>query len=74
MQLDRPTVNTGPVVCIYRAYEGGELVATGRLTLEGPPQEGDEVTLNGRRHVVRAIEYGSGEPALELEPHDLTPG
>jgi len=63
-------VNGGPVVCIYRAYEGGRLVATGRLTLDAAPSEGDEVMLNGRRHVVRAIEYGSGEPALELEPRD----
>lgn len=64
----------GPVAYVYRAYEGERLVATGRLTLETPPAEGDEVTLNGRRHVVRSIEYGSGDPALELEPIDLTPG
>ena len=70
MQLERPPVNSGPVSFIYRAYEGGQLVATGRLMLEHTPNEGDEVTLNGRRHVVRSIEYGSGEPALELEPRD----
>jgi len=58
----------GPVTCVYRAYEGERVVATGRLMLESLPAEGDEVTLNGRRHVVRAVEFGSGDPALELEP------
>jgi hypothetical protein len=57
----------GPVTCVYRAYEGEELVATGRLTFEGLPQVGDEVKLNGRRHVVRAVEYGGGENVLTLE-------
>ena len=31
------------VTCVYRAYENGELVATGRLTLERLPRVGDEV-------------------------------
>jgi hypothetical protein len=62
----------GPVNCVYRAYEGDRLVATGRLTLDALPAEGDEVPLNGRRHVVRSIEFGSGDPALELEPSELT--
>lgn len=61
-----------PVNCVYRAYEDGRLVATGRLTLDALPAEGDEVALNGRRHVVRSIEFGSGDPALELEPSELT--
>jgi hypothetical protein len=70
-----PAVHSGgPVTCVYRAYEGERVVATGRLTLESLPAQGDEVTLNGRRHVVRSIEFGSGDPALELEPHELTPG
>jgi hypothetical protein len=56
------------VTCVYRAYEDGELVATGRLTLEALPGVGDEVELNGRPHVVRSIEYGEGEQVLELEP------
>ena len=67
-------MNAPPVNCVYRAYEAGRLVATGRLTLESLPAEGDEVALNGRRHVVRSIEFGSSEPALELEPRDLTTG
>jgi hypothetical protein len=58
----------GQITCIYRAYERGELVATGRLTLEGVPAVGDPVPLNGRLHTVRAVEYGSGEPVLTLEP------
>jgi len=66
--------SAGPVNCVYRAYEGDRLVATGRLTLDALPAEGDEVGLNGRRHVVRSIEFGSGEPALELEPSELTRG
>ena len=56
------------MTCVYRAYEDGELVATGRLTLEALPSVGDEVELNGRPHVVRSIEYGEGEQVLELEP------
>jgi hypothetical protein len=56
------------VTCVYRAYEDGELVATGRLSLEALPSVGDEVELNGRPHVVRSIEYGEGEQVLELEP------
>jgi hypothetical protein len=58
----------GPVTCVYRAYEGGELVATGRLTFDSLPSVGEEVRLNGRAHVVRAVEYGGGEQVIELEP------
>lgn len=67
-------MNSGPVSCVYRAFEGGALVATGRLVLDALPEVGDEVALNGRRHVVRAVEFGGGEHVLELEPTDLTPG
>jgi hypothetical protein len=70
----RDAVNNGPVSCVYRAYEGGTLVATGRLVLDVLPEVGDEVTLNGRSHVVRAVEFGSGEHVLELEPSELTQG
>ena len=56
------------VTCVYRAYENEELVATGRLMLERLPGVGDEVPLNGRTHVVRAVEFGGGEHILELEP------
>jgi len=55
------------VTCVYRAYEDGDLVATGRLTLDVLPSEGEELRLNGRRHVVRSVEYGGGEVVLELE-------
>jgi len=65
-------VSSGPVACVYRAYEGGDLVATGRLVFDAVPAEGDEVVLNGRTHVVRAVDFGSGEVALTLEPTDLT--
>jgi len=58
----------GAVTCVYRAYADGEVVATGRLTLDALPSVGDEVRLNGRLHVVRAVEYGAGEVVLELEP------
>lgn len=58
----------GQITCIYRAYEHGELVVTGRLTLESLPNVGDQVSLNGRPHTVRAVEYGTGEPVLTLEP------
>jgi hypothetical protein len=57
-----------PVTCVYRAYERGDLVATGRLMLDGLPSVGEEVALNGRPHVVRAVEFGGGEHVLTLEP------
>ena len=56
----------GPVTCVYQAYEHDELVATGRLTLDHLPGVGDEVRLNGRAHVVRSVEFGSGEHVLQL--------
>jgi hypothetical protein len=56
-----------PVTCVYRAYEDGDLVATGRLMLDAMPSVGEEVRLNGRPHVVRAVEYGGGEHVVELE-------
>lgn len=58
----------GPVTCVYRAYEDGELVATGRLTLDKLPGVGEEVRLNGRPHVVSSVEFGGGEHVLELSP------
>jgi hypothetical protein len=64
----------GQVTCIYRAYESGELVATGRLTLDGLPAVGDQVPLNGRPHTVRALEQDGGEPVLALEPTRADPG
>jgi hypothetical protein len=57
----------GQVTCIYRAYEEGKLVVTGRLTLDGLPNVGDHVPLNGRPYVVRSVEYDGGEPVLALE-------
>ena len=57
-----------PVTCVYRAYRGGELVATGRLMLDRPPEVGQELRLNGRAHVVREIAYSGGSPVLTLEP------
>jgi len=58
----------GQITCIYRAYENGELVVTGRLTLESLPNVGDRVALNGRAHTVNAVDYDGGEPVLTLEP------
>jgi hypothetical protein len=58
----------GPVSCVYRAYEDGDLVATGRLMLDGLPTVGEEVALNGRPHVVRAVDFGDGEHVITLEP------
>lgn len=56
------------VTCTYRAFENGQLVATGRLTLDELPEAGDEVELNGRPHVVRRVDFGEGEHVLELSP------
>lgn len=60
-------MSVGPVTCVYHAFEHGELVATGRLTLERLPEVGETVTLNGRPYVVGAVEYGGGEHLLTLE-------
>jgi hypothetical protein len=61
-------MTTGPFTCVYHAYEDGALVATGRLLLEGIPAVGEEVGLNGRPHVVRAVDFGGGEYVVTLEP------
>jgi hypothetical protein len=55
------------MTCVYHVYEHGELVATGRLTLETLPAVGETLTLNGRRHVVRAVVSSGGEPVLTLD-------
>jgi hypothetical protein len=54
------------VTCVYHAYEDDQIVATGRLTLDDLPSVGEEVRLNGRLHVVRAVDYGGGEHVLRL--------
>jgi hypothetical protein len=56
------------VTCVYHAYDRGELVATGRLTLDGLPQVGEEVRLNGRTLVVREVAFSGGTHVLTLEP------
>ena len=61
-------MNGAPVTCVYHAYEGSDLVATGRLMLERVPAAGEEVALNGRKHIVRAVNFGGGEYVLTLEP------
>jgi hypothetical protein len=58
----------GQVTCVYHAYDGDELVATGRLTLDAEPQVGAEVRLNGRVHVIRDVAFSDGLPLLTLEP------
>jgi hypothetical protein len=63
-------MTTGPVTCVYRAYEDGDLVATGRLMLDSLPSVGEEVALNGRALVVRAVDFGGGEYVLTLEPQN----
>jgi hypothetical protein len=60
-------VGSAPVTCVYHAYEDGELVATGRLVLDDLPSVGDVVPLNGRPHVVRAVDFGGGEHVLTLD-------
>jgi hypothetical protein len=55
------------MTCVYHVYEHGELVATGRLTLETLPAVGETLTLNGRRHVVREVLSSGGEPVLTLD-------
>jgi hypothetical protein len=60
----------GPVTCVYRAYEDGVLVATGRLMLDAIPAVGEEVPLNGRAYVVRTVDFGGGEHVVTLEPRN----
>lgn len=54
------------VTCVYHAYDGDELIATGRLTLDGIPSVGEELALNGRSLVVRSVVHQGGEPLLTL--------
>jgi hypothetical protein len=61
-------VEGGALTCVYQAYDGDEVVATGRLTVDDVPAVGDEVRLNGRAHVVRAVAHVGGEPVLTLAP------
>jgi hypothetical protein len=58
---------SGQVTCVYQAYEDDQLVATGRLMLDGLPSVGEEVRLNGRPHVVRSVDFGGGEHVLQLQ-------
>ena len=55
------------MTCVYHVYEHGELVATGRLTLDALPAVGETLTLNGRRHLVREVAPSGGEPVLTLD-------
>ncbi len=57
-----------PVTCVYHAYEDGRLAVTGRLTLDEVPSEGEELRLNGRVLVVRAVAFSGGSHVLTLEP------
>lgn len=59
-------MSAAQVTCVYHAYEDAQLVATGRLTLDGLPRVGEEVRLNGRPHVIRSVEFGGGEHILQL--------
>lgn len=53
---------------MYHAYEDGRLAVTGRLTLDEVPSEGEELRLNGRVLVVRAVAFSGGSHVLTLEP------
>ncbi|HZD88426.1 MAG TPA: hypothetical protein VE088_10505 [Gaiellaceae bacterium] len=61
-------MGVGPVSCVYHAYDAGELVATGRLTLDAAPEVGTELRLNGRVLVVREVVFSEGLARLTLEP------
>jgi hypothetical protein len=56
------------LTCVYHAYDGDELVATGQLILDAPPQVGQELRLNGRTHVVRDVAFSGGSTVVTLEP------
>ena len=55
------------MTCVYHAYDGDELIATGRLTLDGLPEVGEELRLNGRAVVVREVQFGADAHVLTLE-------
>ena len=61
-------MSSGQVTCVYRAYDDEQVVATGRLVLDGLPDVGEEVKLNGRPHRVRSVDFGNGEYVLQLYP------
>lgn len=56
----------GAAAYLYELRNGGDVVATGRLSTEEPLREGDEVAIGGRRGIVQAVDPLLGERELRL--------
>jgi hypothetical protein len=55
--------------CTYELRGGaGEIVSTGRITLEQRPAIGETIQLGSERAFVRDLQVGSDGPHLVLEP------
>ena len=55
----------------YELRRGEEIVATGRLLLEGDVSLGDELTLAGFRARVEELAWAAGESRLVLSTSEL---
>jgi hypothetical protein len=54
--------------CTYEIVRGGEIVSTGHITLERPPEVGATVQLGGEQLVIDAFWPSAGETRLRLRP------
>jgi hypothetical protein len=62
-------VAAGVPPCSYELVRDGEIVSTGHITLDQPPQPGGSVTLGGERLEIESVwPVGSGETRIRLVP------
>jgi hypothetical protein len=58
----------GSAACVYELRDGSDVVATGRLSLDSVPAEGDTLRVGGRTARVESVApAGAGEYHLVLQ-------
>ncbi len=50
----------GSAACVYELRDGSEVVATGRLSLDSVPSEGDSLRVGGRAARVESVAPARG--------------
>jgi hypothetical protein len=50
----------GPAACVYELRDGAEVVATGRLSLDAVPAEGETLRVGGRAARVETVTPSAG--------------
>lgn len=53
--------------CVYELRDGAEVVATGRLSLDAVPSEGESLRVGGRTARVETVTPSGGELHLVLQ-------